>query len=68
MAARPVVLWFTDWEDFVTTAEGPIDVNPLLPGQTSSFDIVGPVNPYASKFSVLFTEADGDTIPTAGVE
>ena len=29
----------------------------LLPEQTSSFDILGPVKPSASKFSVLFTAA-----------
>jgi len=57
-----VVLWYTDWEEFITRGEGRTDVSPLLPWQESPFDILGPVHLRASKFSVLFTEAGGDPI------
>lgn len=58
------VWWYTDWLDFVTTREGHLDVDPLPPGEIASFDIAGPVNPYASKFLVELRSASGDILLT----
>ena len=60
--ARVVVTWYTDWEDLVTTREGGLE--PVPAGETVSFDVAGPAIPFASKFSVVFTQADGTPIPT----
>ena len=62
-----MVAWYTDWKDFVTTRETPVDVTPLAPGQSSSFNVRGPANPYASRFSVQFNDANGDEIPTGTI-
>lgn len=59
-----VASWFTDWDDFVTTRKAPAEGTPLAPGDSLSFDVRGPANPYASKFSVRFNDALGDEIPT----
>ena len=60
-----VVSWYTDWEDFITTREGRINVTPLAPGHTSPFDLRGPPPPLVARFSVQFKQTDGDTIPMA---
>ena len=57
-----VVAWYTDWEDFITTREAPIEIDPLPPGQTAPFDLLGPPTPLVSKFSVQFRETGGETM------
>ena len=59
-----MVSWYTDWEDFITSRESRIDTDPLPPGQSSPFDILGPPTPLVSKFSVQFREAGGETMLT----
>lgn len=57
-----VVTWYTDWEDLVTTRQRRLE--PIPAGETTSFDVTGPAIPFASKFSVVFTDSDGISIPT----
>lgn len=57
-----VVTWFTDDDSFVTSDEALIAYNPVMPGQTSPFEVLTQANPMMKKFSVTFKEIFGDTI------
>ena len=49
-----VVTWLTDEDQFVTTDEALINFNPVLPGQTSPFEVMSQTNPAMSRFRVEF--------------
>lgn len=49
---------------FVKTADAIIDYNPILPGQTSPFEVITTSNPEITKCKVAFKEFFGGTIPT----
>ena len=57
-----VVTWFTDDDSFVTSDEALIAYNPVLPGQTSPFEVLTQANPMMKKFSVTFKKMFGGTI------
>lgn len=56
-----VATWFTEAGAFVKTDQTLIGLNPILPGQTSSFDVMTTANPashhYTVEFKVLFGRA-----------
>jgi hypothetical protein len=54
-----VATWFTKDGTFITTDEGLIDFNPLMPGQTSSFKTITRGNPQMLRFSVTFKRLFG---------
>lgn len=51
---RVVVEWLDDQGAVQATKSGPIDYNPLLPGQESPWTLVGSYNPALTKFIVSF--------------
>lgn len=59
-----VVTWYTDDEQFITTDEALIDFNPVLPGQTSPFEVMSSSNPAMSKYRVEFKRLFGGTLRT----
>ena len=57
-----VVTWLTDEDQFVTTDEALINFNPVLPGQTSPFEVMSQTNPAMSRFRVEFKTLFGGTL------
>ena len=56
-----VVLWFTDDDTFITSDEALISYNPILPEQTSPFEVMTQTNPAMSRFLVEFKTLLGGT-------
>ena len=57
-----VVTWLTDDDQFITADEALIDFNPVLPGQTSPFEVMSSTNPAMSKYRVEFKTLFGGTL------
>ena len=51
-------------KNVIDTGSAILDVNPLMPGQTSSFKAYGPDNPAVKSCSVVFTKMFGGEIQT----
>src|SRR5690606_19468872 len=58
------VTWYDRSEGFITADEALISLNPILPGQTSTFKVMASWNPAMHTASVSFKELFGGTIPT----
>lgn len=59
-----VVLVYDKNHQFITSDDGLIEYQPILPGQTSPFTIIGTWNPAMQTASLQFKEFSGGTIPT----
>ena len=59
-----VVTWYTDDGNFITTDDAVIDYNPVLPGQTSPFEVISRSNPAMSRYNVEFKMLFGSTLRT----
>lgn len=59
-----VVSFFTKTGDFVKSDSALIDYNPILPGQTSPFEVITTTNPEISNFRVEFKTFMDGTIKT----
>ena len=57
-----VVSWFTDDGTFITSDEALISYNPILPEQTSPFEVMTQTNPVMSRFQVEFKTLSGGTL------
>ena len=57
-----VVTWFTSDDQFITTDETLINYNPILPGQTSPFEVMSRTNPAMQRFRVEFKTLFGGTL------
>ena len=57
-----VVTWYTDDDQFITSDETLIQYNPILPGQTSPFEVMSQSNPAMSRYSVEFKTMFGGTL------
>ena len=57
-----VVSWFTDDDTFITSGEALISYNPILPEQTSPFEVMTQTNPAMSRFRVEFKTLFGGTL------
>ena len=57
-----VVSWFTAEDTFVTSDEALIAYNPILPEQTSPFEVMTQTNPAMSSFRVEFKTLFGGTL------
>ena len=57
-----VVSWFTDDDTFITSDEALISYNPILPEQTSPFEVMTQTNPAMSRFRVEFKTLFGGTL------
>lgn len=59
-----VVQWYDKDGNFITSDEALIDYNPILPRQTSPFDVITTYNPQMENYTVNFKEFFGTTINT----
>lgn len=59
-----VVQLFDANDEFITSDSAIIDFNPILPGQTSPFQVTTPKNPKIERYSISFKILLGGTIPT----
>ena len=57
-----VVSWFTAEDTFITSDEALIAYNPILPEQTSPFEVTTQTNPAMSRFRVEFKTLFGGTL------
>lgn len=57
-----VVTWYTDDDQFITSDETLIEYNPILPGQTSPFEVMSQSNPAMSRYRVEFKTMFGGTL------
>ena len=58
-----VVTWFTQDDTFISFTDSFIELNPVLPGETSLFSTFAITDSAMSKFTVGFKEFSGGTIP-----
>lgn len=56
--------WYAKDDSFVTSDDAIIDLNPILPGQTSTFKTMSRSNPAMAKFTVEFSRLFGGSIST----
>jgi hypothetical protein len=63
-SVQAVVTWYDKSGTFVTSDHALIDYNPLLPGQTSPFDVIATFNPAMHTASVEFKHFAGGSIRT----
>lgn len=56
--------FYTADNTFVKSSDAIIDYNPILPGQTSPFQVITSSNPEITKCKIAFKEFFGGTIPT----
>lgn len=56
--------FYTEDGTFVKSAEALLEYNPILPGQSSPFQVLTTTNPAIKKGHVVFKELFGGTIPT----
>ena len=61
-----VVEWYTSSGQFITSDRALTTYRPLLPGQTTPFEVITPTNPAMAKYSVTFTDLNGRNIPAIG--
>ena len=59
---QAIVTFSTKSGDFITTDDALIDLNPILPGQTSSFKVIATENPAMAKASVDFKTLMGGSV------
>ena len=57
-----VVTWYTDDDQFITSDETLIEYNPILPDQTSPFEVMSRSNPAMSRYRVEFKTMFGGTL------
>ena len=56
------VSWYTDSEEFITSDDALINLNPILPGQTSPFKTITTLNPAMSNCKMSFKALFGGSI------
>ena len=61
-SVEAVVTYYTADKKFITTDSAIIEFNPILPGQTSAFKVMGTANPAMSSANVDFKKLMGGTI------
>lgn len=59
---QAVVTWETSDGQTITTGTALIKFNPIMPGQTSPFEVLEPYNPQMSRASITFTTLFGHPV------
>src|SRR5690606_9745168 len=58
------VTWYDRSGGFITADEALISLNPILPGQASTFKVIAVWNPAMNSASISFKKLFGSSIPT----
>lgn len=61
---QAIAEWYTPSLEFIVSDSALLDLDPLLPGQSSGFEVISRYNPRMDKCRVLLAELLGGELPT----